>query len=241
MADEILTPALDYIAAANLPSGAVASEDWLPDQSKARAVADALATHSRVHPHIKAKTSVCDGTGYLDLSDLTGWDEGHSGVIAVECPYTSDTLGDNILHTEAWEVVIHPEDGKTLRFLETLPTVGDTVLIRFSSEYSEGDVSPSHLGAVAKLAASNMALILSARASAHKDVTIGGNWNASGVKSAYTELARTLRSEAMKDLGVGGENGNGADVGAACAIQAIDRDQLTTHGYGRLTRPRRRI
>jgi hypothetical protein len=241
MPNEILDPALDYIAAANLPSGALATEDWLPASMQARAVADALSTHSRIHPYSKSKVSIGNGTQYFDLSELQTWDDNHSGVVAVEFPYTSATIGQNVLHTEAWEVLEHPVDRKVLRFFEDTPAASEEFLVRFTSEYAEGDISPAHVGPVAKLAASNMALALAARTSSHKEATVGGSWNASGARTAYAELARTLRSEAMKDLGVGGENGNGTDVGAACAIQAIDRDQLTTHGYGRLTRPRRRI
>lgn len=245
MANQILTAAEAYIAAANLPSGATAATDFLPAATKTQCVAGALATYSRLFPRELTATAAGDGTVYLDLSTLTGWVEGLSAVVDVEFPYSSAALGENALPRDAWDIIDHPDNGKTLRFLEDTPGASQTVLVYFTALHADGDpagsVRADHVDAVGKIAAANMAIALAARFASNKESTVGATWNGQSMSSRFTEWARQARKDGLADLGVGSQ-GSGGDVPGtpACALGVIDRDDYSSHGYGRLTHRRRR-
>ncbi len=232
---EIQAAALQYIQNANLPTG------WLSTDMQAQAVADALATYSRLFPRELCVAASGNGTAYLTLSSLIGWVVGFSEVSSIEYPYTAAALGENVLHDDTWEVVTHPTNGATLRFLEDVPAATAQILVAFTVLHADGAVTATvrrdHVGACAKLAASYMALSLSARASSNKESTVGGSWNGQSMAGQYGALAKKLRTEAEADLGTGAD---AIEEGAVSEIQAIDMSRRPSHGYGLLTHRRRR-
>lgn len=242
-ANQIRDAALHYIAAANLPTGAAATEDMLPDGARAQAVAGALATYSRLFPREISVAAAGPGATVLDLSDLTGWIEGVSALIEVEYPYAAATLGENTLHGDAWRIVDDPNNGKTLIFLEDTPAATAQVRYKFTGTHVDDtdptSVRATHVDAVAKLAAANMALELASRTASHKEISVGASIAPNSTQSAYRDLARNLRKTALDDLGVGDDDGEGG-VTPGTAIQTIDLDDYSSHGYGRLTHRRRR-
>jgi hypothetical protein len=245
MANEILTIAKAYIAAANLPSGAIAAEDMLPAATQTQAVNGALATYSRIYPRDLSVAVAGPDDDLLDLSTLTGWEEGISNLIEVEYPYTAATIDENTLHRDAWKVVDDPSNGSTLIFLEDTPASSALVRYRFTGTHEDGDpgstVRSTHVDAVGKLGAANMALALTSRTAAHKEITVGASISPSQTQAAYRECHRVLRKAFFDDLGIGSDaDGGGGEVEAGTSVQAIDRTDYASHGYGYLTHRRRR-
>ena len=225
MADEILTPAKEFISADNLLEGS------LTDPQFATAVSAALARFSRDFPQVIHEGVAGDGNNYLDLSGAlsAAWDEDGSDVVAVDYPYT---LGqENEMSFEDWRVVEDPTTGMTILFAESTPEADQTIKISFSSPWTEAAVPTRLINTVAKLAASNMARMLASRTAQLNESLIQADTarNQSQTRN-WRDLAKDLESQYQEELGLD-EDGKDPPVSAASA--EISMDPGTSHGLGK--------
>lgn len=238
MSAEIATKAAAYVQSANIGTDRLATADITAG------VEDAIRRFSGIDPRVVNGSVEGNGTPLYDLSgvSLTGWNEDFSEVLAVAYPWEDGGLSDETLDDDAWVVFGHPTNGKTLR-LDTSPAAGSFMLISFSALHADGGtgtnptVRPDKVDAVAKLAASNICLMMAARCADGKESTIGADsFNGVSQSSQWASLALKLEKEALGQIGSGDD---AAEPEAASATFAYDRDLLAGHGYGRLTKGQR--
>lgn len=196
MANEILTPAQHYITFSNLPT------DFIIAAQMTSAVSAALTRFDDDHARVINGAITGDGTNAYDLStDLASWDEDSSSVTGVEYPYT---LGeDNELKLTDWSIEDDPTTGMTLCFPSHTPAATETIKVTFVAPWTEATVPSKYIQAVAKLAASNMALMIASRMAQSNESTIGADtFRHNSAARDWRDIAKDLEIQYKELLGL---------------------------------------
>lgn len=199
MADEIRTPALHFISGANLPTD---GEGFLPTVNQATAVAEALSRLDRDRPRVLYAEVSGTGASTVDLSTVTGWQEGLSDLQAVDYPHTFGEL--HPLDFESWDVLTHSTNGDTLCLFESqVIATGESAQLKFTSPWTEATVPATLKYKVAKLAAANMARMIAARMAQSHDSTIQVDTFGRNIAAGdWDRIAKALEKEYRESMGI---------------------------------------
>jgi len=232
-----MTTSADFILAlADLVPGAhpVSAADLLAKQN--RAIARAMAEHSKHRP--RKVTEDVDGTGAFDyaLSELAGWADGFSVVSQVEYPVDDTDEDADVLDAADWAVYDKPA-GKYLRFLSGAPQTGETFRVAYTGRHTctalACTVAAADIEAVESLAAGYLARMLTAVYALDQDSSLNADSIFNGSKTKrFAELAAAYAAEYNDHMGI--QPGKPAP---ACVT--ADWDVNYPGGADRLTHPRR--
>lgn len=202
MANEILTPAMQFISGANLPTG------FIDSSHQATAVAAALERLNGGRPRILWNTLTGAGASTFDLSTLTGYTDRVSVVQAVFYPWVLGNEDDSEIDLDYWSVIQDPTTGDTLYLRQRTPASPEKVLVQYTTTWTEATVPVLLVYKVAKLAAANLCRMIAAKMAQSNDSTISvDTFGRNTAASDWLRMAKDFESEYERAMGASADDG----------------------------------
>lgn len=226
MANEILTPALQFISGVNLPT---TGDGFLPTVNQQTAVAAALERLDGGRPRVVWSAITAPGaTATFDLSALTGWVDTISEVRAVYWPWVLGNEDDSVLPREQWAIIQDPTNLDTLMLRECTPASGEKILVEYTILWTEATVPSTLKYKVAKLAAANMCRMIAARMAQQNESTIQvDTFRGNTASGDWLRMAKEFEAEYERAMGGAADDG----LRPVSLTGSIDVRPDPFHGY----------
>ncbi|HNR12056.1 MAG TPA: hypothetical protein PKM59_01950 [Thermodesulfobacteriota bacterium] len=223
----------DYIAAIG---ELVPGSHPIGEPEKRKAIAKALAEHSRNKPRVIVEDEVGNGTHEYALSALALWQDDFSIITQIEYPVDDDDETKDYLEAEDWTIYQKPA-GYYLHFLNDTPLATESMRITYTAPHTCTDadctVADADEEAVQSLAAAHFCRMLAACYAQDQDATIqADSVDHSSKRREYEAQAKAYRQEYYKHMNIDENRPK-----PACAT--ADWDVVYPNGWDRLTHPRR--
>ena len=201
-----------------------------------RAVAKAMAAHSKHRPRPVVEDMVGDGGFDYAVSGLADWVDDFSGIRTVECPVDDSQRGNAILDPDDWQIYEKPA-GKVLRLLNEKPLASESMRITYTGHHtcdgSDCTVPSADEVAVQSLAAAFYCRMLAAAYALDQDSTVAADTVNQGPRhKAFLDLSAKFEGEYNDHMGI--KPGK-----PKAAISIRDQDVFYPGGGDRLTHPSR--
>lgn len=202
-----------------------------------KAIAKAMAHHSRNKPLTVVEDIAGADTYKYDLSDMALWDDDFSVISQVEYPVDDTDESKNDLDGDDWRIYRDPTNGLELHFLTDSPATGESARVTYTAQYtctiSGCTVPGADEVAVQSLAAGFFCDILAAAHAQNQDSSIAADAvDQQSKRREYAAQAKAFKAEYYDHLGIKPGQPKPASV-----VQ--DQDVNLSSGRDRLTHPRR--
>lgn len=202
MANEILTPALQFISGGNLPT------NFLDSAHQATAVAAALERLDGGRPRVKWATLAGTGISTFDLSDLSGYVDTVSVVQAVFYPWVLGNEQTSEIDLDEWSVIQDPTDLDTLYLDGRTPNASEVMLVQYTILWTEAAIPALLKYKVAKLAAANMCRIIAGRLAQSNESSIQADtFRGPTAAGDWLRMAKAFEDEYARSMGGSADDG----------------------------------